>query len=237
MMDQLLTAFARIIAPASAAFFALTVVYEWGYFRAVGRQFQSLLTTTDYVANAIVALPSIVVMLFIFWESEPSERTRWRYGLPLTILLFLLSVGAVGFLFYTGTIFAWLGMAFMFLPLWQMGLHAHGGPASPVLFSVVRAVPPLLVGALAIGWWQGTLALAEVGDVYTVAFKHDGVERRVNLLRSLEKGVIVRDVLAQRVIFYRWDDVSSLSRPASVAPSPPACSLFGWNCPGAEVVP
>jgi len=59
---------AKATAVATFGVLLLSVTYEWGYFNALGSEFQTLASTSDYFSNAVEWIPTacvIVVMPFL----------------------------------------------------------------------------------------------------------------------------------------------------------------------------
>jgi hypothetical protein len=70
--------------------------------------------------------------------------------------------------------------------------------------------------------------LAKSDDVYAVDQKDgQGRVRQLVLLRIFEKGVLVRDLPAQRVEFLRWDSINNMSR-LLLTPRPTKGYLCSW---------
>jgi hypothetical protein len=56
-LDLWLGRFPAVIGAGSALLLLMTIIYEWGYFGVLGAPFQSLMTATDYLTNAIYWIP------------------------------------------------------------------------------------------------------------------------------------------------------------------------------------
>ena len=56
-MKAFLDQFAAILGAATVTVLLMSVCHEFGYFTLIGRHFQTLLSTTDYLANGVVFLP------------------------------------------------------------------------------------------------------------------------------------------------------------------------------------
>ena len=53
-MKAFLEHFAAILGALTIALLMMSITHEYGYFTLVGRHFQTLLTTTDYLANGVL---------------------------------------------------------------------------------------------------------------------------------------------------------------------------------------
>jgi hypothetical protein len=79
--------------------------------------------------------------------------------------------------------------------------------------------------------------LAKSDDVYAIDQKDSqGAARHLVLLRIFDKGLLVRDLPAQRVEFLRWDSISSMSRslPTPSRTKGYLCTWFDLACRGAK---
>src|SRR6185436_17088068 len=85
-MKELLENLAAILAALTIGTLLLAVGYEWGYFLLIGRDFQALLTTSDYLSNTIFWLPFGLFFAYgniDWWRFDPAEPPkknwkRWR---------------------------------------------------------------------------------------------------------------------------------------------------------------
>jgi len=86
---------------------------------------------------------------------------------------------------------------------------------------------------LGYGISSGYSDLRKTTDVYAVNQKEQQGTRQLVLLRSFEKGILVRDVSARRLEFIRWESINSISRLLSVEKSVGyLCLWFGISCRG-----
>ena len=228
------------------AFFLLTVIYEWGYYRAIGPQFQSSVSATDYLTNAILWLPYSGLMLIILVDfralkfyTGPSRITGTRRNWSLAVMLsvVILTFGAIA---YFGRPTDMLPSIWAFTILWPLLFYLFFPTStiasSAILYGIARALPPFVFAAFALGLQNGYDDLKTARDAYLLKTKQPAEERRIIVLRNLEKGILFRDVPLNRVELHRWDDVVSVSRLAIVASdSPFVCQRFGWNCPNVSM--
>jgi hypothetical protein len=73
-MKAFLEHFAAILGAVTAAILAMSWSHEYGYFSTIGRQFQTFLTTGDYITNGSLWLP---LHLSIRLVGLTSHRTRY----------------------------------------------------------------------------------------------------------------------------------------------------------------
>jgi hypothetical protein len=62
-MKAFLEYFAAILGAITATVLAMSWTHEYGYFWTIGRQFQTFLTTTDYITNGALWLPLGVLFI------------------------------------------------------------------------------------------------------------------------------------------------------------------------------
>lgn len=240
---NLLETFAKVIAPASFAFLALTVVYEWGFFLAVGRQFQPLESATDYLTNAILWLPySVIVLLgFIDFKAGPEKPEKVNKSFHLiNVGILVLGIVALAFVLYSVPVRYAASIALSFAALWFAVVYSWfaGREISPIWYNAIRSLPPLVVGAVALGYAEGQNILFNIGDVYTLRIKSPAVEQHIAVLRSFDKGLLIRDYLQKKVVFYRWEEIVSLHKSVLAAETQTApCLWFTWFCSKPDDIP
>ncbi len=86
--------FAAILGAATLALLVVSVSHEYGYFSSVGRQFQTFLTTTDYLSNSVPYLPGILGIAWIsvrFWkfEDKAPRKVTWIDAAIIVVSLVL----------------------------------------------------------------------------------------------------------------------------------------------------
>jgi membrane protease YdiL (CAAX protease family) len=108
MMKEFLDRFATIAAILTFAIVALSVSHEYGYFWAVGQQFQAFVTPSDYFANATLWLPATILSIWgmINWRQlrtpELPSKTNWKSW----IVPFLVFVGGPLVWFFYGPVWS-----------------------------------------------------------------------------------------------------------------------------------
>jgi hypothetical protein len=106
----------------------------------------------------------------------------------------------------------------------------------PVQFSIVFSITLFfLVSAIHWGLREGFWALEVDKPSYIFVLKGDATERNWPIVRNLTRGVLVHDILRGRVSFYKWEDISSMSKRENPPRwGMPICSLSRIpNCPPA----
>jgi hypothetical protein len=242
-MKEFFDAAPKIIGVMSFMILLLTVVHEWGYFYVLGWHLQTVATTYDYLTNAVVWLPATAGILSGAQFLELTmivDEDRVRLN---TIALIIVSappvIGILLYLFIGGEGAIWVsslvGISAVFFLLkiipgkWVANDWKHR-------FVVVAPMVPLLM--LGYGISSGYSDLRKTTDVYAVNHKEEQGTRQLVLLRSFEKGILVRDVPARRIEFIRWESINSISRLLSVERSVGyLCLWFGISCRGIDPNP
>lgn len=233
---QYLSDLLHLTPPLTAAFFALTIFHEWGFFSAIGGEYQSLVTTSDYVANAILWLPGYLLLMFgapfahLLWDelpkrTKPSDFLAYGAGAALIVLSVVWffkpspsyrSALLVPFGFYL------IGIYFLFN---RNREFSSTFPVRAIAFAI-----PAICFAYTIGYDEGNSP--KIPDVYQIKLKGDAELHPVGLLRSMEKGVLIREPKTEAVLFYRWDSVEFLKRKSGITHFEGyACRWFNYGCP------
>jgi hypothetical protein len=108
--------------------------------------------------------------------------------------------------------------------------------SSPAAFFTIVILPTLLAMVLAYGVDEA-LDLDHL-EQYTLTYKSSPQKFtawkktiQVGLLRTLDKGLLVRHAIDSRIEFIRWDSVELISRkPRDPNRQSPGCTLTGWFC-------
>jgi hypothetical protein len=258
-MKNLIDNLGKFVAALSFALLTVTVLHDWGYFWLLGSRFQSIQTPYDHLANAIewlplhlaiflLSLPFSFALYALTGEPEvhafPSgimEKTRWKgakksvalggVGVLLGVLGVLLGAPQGGVeLPFTVAVLLFV-CYFTLLPL----VAVRFPPTAVNKF--VWSIPPVLVMAFLAGGLDAVAGIESSSNIYKIVPK-DSPPFNANLLRSLDKGLLMWDGSAQRVILMRWERVSEISH--FVAPHdklPYACRFFQFMCPTTPIIP
>jgi hypothetical protein len=103
--------------------------------------------------------------------------------------------------------------------------------------AAVIATPVLAVLAFVAGQTKGSAALAAMSDPYKLMMK-GGEERNRILLRSFDKGLLVRSPTDERVEFIKWDQIEEVTKPSPKARGESySCQWFEINCFKKPIIP
>jgi hypothetical protein len=213
----------------------VAVAHEWGFFFFVGRQFQALMTPSDYFSSVLGWLPSTMVFVFLGWfllelpdllsVNRPYvPGTAPRIGRVQAILFPVLMVilFLAGFLFFD----PYLGIWIIF------GGFVLGFIVAFVVFRLnvqFIAKAPVIIGTavfyITMSLWQGLTEgrnlLQTTEGIYAIRLKDDEKEHHLVLLRNFSSGILVRDPLLEQVLYYKWDQVAHVGRRSDVATMAP----------------
>jgi hypothetical protein len=240
-MKEFLENFASILAAATISMLVLAVCHELGYFWLVGYEFQALLTTTDYLMNAIFWLPFALYFAYtwIDWwkfKDEPPEiQKRWRerdWGEWVWPAMCFIGVSLIIFTMSwppsLWSIYTIIGvMVFFWSRTWRK--YAPTGlpePFNGVARTLVRLGPPAMFGVFVWGWVSAETDLARTDNAYIYRFKGRAESELRIPLRSFDKGQLVRNPVANRIEFRRWEQIDEVSKPQRERSRSMACFFF-----------
>jgi hypothetical protein len=219
-MRELIEVAPKWIAVLSFAVVVFAVVHEWGYFAVIGPHLQTVVSPYDYAVNALVWLPSTTILAFGTWgylaivgRTKEGRPTVSRYNLSLLVLgvagftLAYLLVPGLPFVF----VLSWIALTAVF---WLIPKYFPFDklPDDWQFHRLVVIVPAMMVLMYGYGATSATNDLRKADDIYFVHPKGDNAEARARvMLRSFERGILVRDLVRERVEFVRWEDIALLS--------------------------
>jgi hypothetical protein len=246
-MKAFLENFGSILGAATLALLLMSVSHEYGYFWAVGRFFQTFLTTSDYFSNAVLWLPVTLVLLYL--TTNWKGLTEWRFApigfnsqkalgnSALLASLIILPVSAFFFEAFTAP-YAYFALYVYLFPLTFLWMR-YGPRMLPFAETTLETqtqnmlliAPVVIITLFAWGFANGQGDLIRFNEPYTLEMKKGENLHRI-VLRAFDKGILVRDAIEGRIEFVKWDDITKISRLAVIQPSEPlSCSWFRINCP------
>ena len=93
----------------------------------------------------------------------------------------------------------------------QLPFAETDDPVYKKVRTALIAMPVLAVLAFVAGQTRASGAIAAVGEPYKVKMK-GGEERQRVLLRSFDKGLLVRSPTEERVEFIKWDQIEEVTK-------------------------
>jgi hypothetical protein len=237
-MKGFLENFGTVLGAVTIALLLMSVIHEYGYFWPIGHHFQTFLTTSDYFSNAVLWLPALFLALYFYLDWDVLLGKARFHPLGSTwggrfVLAVLISGSVWAFFYSPPSPSLYVLVAIVFWLVYGIPLLPWKDSDSDALRQAHRALviaPVMLLFLFAWGWDNGTTALKGISDVYAIRTKQGELLHRV-LLRNLDRGLLVRNVVENRIEFIKWDDVlkvSKISGPLSTEPL--SCRWFGIKC-------
>ena len=156
---------------------------------------------------------------------------------PLIILLPLILI-----MFFSPYSFD-IGLLFLFAYFWlvygsrKVPFAGSADPIQSKLRAAMLAAPVLALAAFFAGKQRADSALATTHDPYKLKIK-GGEERNRILLRSFDKGLLVRSPVDERVEFIKWDQIEEVKKPSPKDRGESlSCLWFRINCFKNETTP
>jgi hypothetical protein len=241
----------------------IAFVHEWAYFGVVGRQFQSLMSPSDYVSSAISWLPLAVGTFLIGYliehfvrrtegfrsEAEiaatyPTVRRwwwvrqfpwvvgRWLALVNAGLVLLVLNIYLAGPMVALGITVLWYACV-----QWYLGHPRIAAALTDRQRSALLFVPVIGVWVFLAGQSSGYSDLTTPHRLMILKPKSDS-ERNVVLLRTFGAGLLIREPVANRVAFTKWDEISSISYRTQLPDNRSyLCSIWERGCSEEQRVP
>jgi hypothetical protein len=236
-MKAFLENFAAVVGAFTVAILSMSWMHEYGYFWSVGRQFQTFLTTTDYLTNGALWFPVALfgAYNFVDWwrltEDGPpkwdwKKRSAWIWLASGTLVFAIWLSNLTWPLAFISLITAFLVVSMIWSYIWRGWADkiTVEEPFKTPLRQAVRLAPPLLIAMFMYGSVDANNDLTRTDNPYLFTFKNDVPPRLEIFLRNFDRGVLVRDVVDKRIQFRKWDDIQAVSIPAAV----PTRTLLCW---------
>jgi hypothetical protein len=241
----------------------LAVVHETTFFLIVGYQFQALMSPTDYMFSALGWLPIVIILLVIGYlipvpfnkraeeivskenptpedistMAEIADRLDRIMSTILWVgfVLLILALSLTDFLRLIWVNFAILMVVFFIVRHGKIIGIEYSRRNLFVLFGFI-----LFGNAIIYGAREGFSSLEKMQQIYAFRFNKDDKEYNWPVIRNLSRGVLIHDVINNRVSFYKWDDIATMSVRVSIPAmgGPPLCYLFDLSyCPKGPTTP
>jgi hypothetical protein len=242
-MKSFLENFGAVLGIVTISLLLLSVTHEYGYFWIIGSRLQSLLTTGDYFANAILWLPWFAFLAYWYtYQVVAGGTVRYKYFTEVkesharAVWIFIVVVLPIAGAFVLREAVFWLVASSLSI-LWltygasRLPFVAETDETKLTLHRIMMMIPPIAVLSFAYGLVQGVSDLRSKAEPYTVQMK-SGETMNGGLLRTFDKGILFRNIADGRVEFLRWDEMIKLNRDApEVMQSTLLCHWFGLVCP------
>ena len=248
-MKQLFEQFGLFVGALGVSILILSVSHEYGYFYSIGGNFQAMLSTSDYLGNAILWLPLGLGFAYLWIdfgllrEKTSAEKTNWKKWSSWILPAIVIGNFTVNFLlpftFFT-PIMLLVVFVYVWHLIWQFYLPSVGQD-DPDLAKLVRAMvrlgPPVMLAMFVHGWWSADFDVKRFDDPYIFKIRDETEEKSRIFLRSLDKGVLLNNPIAKRVEFYRWEQIELIGKPKGNEPRGLACYFFRVGCRENPIIP
>jgi hypothetical protein len=233
----------KIVAAISVALLALSVIYEWGYFHVIGSEFQKFESSSDYLSNAIGWLPYLI-LLFVGWGVwiayqfvAPVDRKKDPDAPDVFNVSLALAAGILLFLGLDGLLWAqdWpMFVADLFIALWAVlawvclkRFRRTVDTVSRSTRAILLIAPVAIAFAYTVGGRDGYRDQSTPTELYVVETSKEKL--KMGLLRSFDKGILVRNPVENTNQFIRWEEVRSIRHDSAPKGSRNLCSLYIWS--------
>jgi hypothetical protein len=239
--------FAAIVGAVTVAILAISVSHEYGYFWSIGPQFQTFLTTTDYLANGVLWIPFGVIFLLQAgeWKLEAKPTLRysgWALWLWVTIMggslvyVVLTVTWPLDFIF-AFSIFGISSVIWAFMWEKVCAKVSLDEPFQRAAQEVVKFGPPILLGMFVWGSVNAREDLTTTRRSYDFRFKNEEIERPMIFLRNFDKGILLRNPVENKIEFRKWEDIATISKSVPDPTRPLSCVFFSRWCPSPPTKP
>lgn len=251
-MNDFLDSVPKAVGLFSVSVLVLSVFHEAGFYYAVGGGFGRLVSTADYLSGAVAWIPETIYVCFVaivvalvvnqskynFAFKYPGEAIPeaisekimfWMYASTLILAVVATFIGPPSAFVDTQFALVWVVFYVWIATAAYLIRKISFIESLPRTARVMLAVVPILITN---SW------IAGVAEAYRVFFRLQPVftimsgddERHVNLLRSFDKGVLVRDPVRASVELIRWDKIAKLSTPSTPRNRSLICVFTGYTC-------
>ncbi len=218
---DLIERLSRVVALASAVTVVASVFYDWAYFGVGAPSAMQLLTIGDHVSGALQWLPLTALTYALnitFYSLSPrasapkttpktsARKTSWAArNFWRMVLAFILALSLVAYLF--SALAVWSPVLGLGLVAWIIFVYRAG---------LQKGMRDHLTTSLLLGGLIVLVSLERGNDAGVTAFgttkadtelvTRDGTQiDQAVVIRQMEKGVLVRNVVTNRLTFAPWD--------------------------------
>jgi hypothetical protein len=226
MLDKL----PSVVTVATFSALSLAVSHEWAYFSVIGPEYQALYTTSDYITLLIWGAGAVFLTVVIFgvihlvtYRSDdftlPPFSAEKTFGGFMDRNFNLILVGLLALvLFFFSTAQVNIGAYLLLVYIVMRALlyifrHEKTRRYSKGwLALLVYGLPLGMIFLYGIGKSSAYTDIGISNARYELRLKEQLVNRDVEVLRFLEKGVIVFDPQTRKVEFFRHDLIARVSK-------------------------
>jgi hypothetical protein len=255
-MKEFVESIPKIIGLFSVSALALSISHEFGYYQVVGAEFRQLLSTSDYIANIAIWAPETVAYLFVVsilnllinkddWNAlvtypdiKPKktipERIQNFFWWSLVFSAVIATIFGAPAIFLQTFVFVIILMASAWI--WTVSYLIRNIVFFQSLPRAILAVllfgPALVISSYLSGVHEAyEIFFSGVRGTHLISLVGEDSQQPVFFLRSLDKGILLRDPASSRTKFVRWDQITKISA-ASGGPRTQSlfCQVTGLLC-------
>lgn len=239
-MNDFIDKLPKLIAAISFASIIAFVVYEWSYFFVIGPRFLLLFTAYDFISSAIIWIipSSIIIIISLLFEFLPIiDYTKPNFSFLRRSIEFFAAIVAVVVLlgYWTGLLFVACFICFMLVRLsnWIIQKYEIDKRIEPSILQMTIVIGLLIIMAGGFGYDMAYFDLRLRATEYSIEVKGEDVRKNeeVEVLRIIERGMIVLDRKSKRVKYIPSSQILSLKK-VMPEPNPETllCSWFNLGC-------
>jgi hypothetical protein len=241
----------QLIAAVTAVILCMSVVHDAGYFLVIGREFQSFMSPTDYIASAITWLPLVLLSVAfvgmvqlalgrrsnfetrrIPLKSKRATMTATKAVIAVVLYIALCGLVCFGENLVTGPDMFLILLFFPWLFFWgwilsHEKLRRYIGMRG--VFLTLIGVP-FMAEIFCMGVRDASSAVLSEAREFSLTVSTDA-PKIIIVLRNIDRGVIFREPASNTIAFVKWSDIRSLSRiGVHVDQRPVSCQTLSWHC-------
>jgi hypothetical protein len=241
--------FTKLLGLLSFCLIAAATIHDWGYFYVVGSKFRSIQTTYDYITHAIEWMPQFLFIGGVAGYTGRALRAattshgdtglsgqgiRRRYREQVIISVFnAVIVGVPSVLLsltfpYPRNLIYFIGGLLILVA--SVCATFTMSPTRFILFLLAAFACVIFIVGISDGAVDSVGDIQPASNVYSLQLKGGSGESQALLLRSFEKGVLVRSPSDNRIEFIRWDQIEKLSHRVGVELEHSGCGWFHFFC-------
>src|SRR5262245_27584732 len=224
----------QLIAAASAACVAGSVLFDLGYFYHLDPRMFLMLSLPDHLNRALVAIPYVLALFIVTWSLDIAStavladlaRRRGkkpaRYPAAVSWFGFALGMAGVSYWLELPGASVVIGVASLLCAGW----YAVTGPGMtfllrqslPELSKALRWVPICAIVACSAGWFTAIIELKQTVGEHRVVTISGEVFAVMRILASTEKGLFLRHGTSQAPFLLTWSQVREVGLDLSMPP-------------------
>lgn len=238
-VSPLLDSLTKVIGLVAGVALTGSLVYDWGYFHAIGLSFSDIPTTiSDHMRSALNWIPNaifysfIIVVLELFLKAVERGMTEeelirtsshpkfiaWFRKSPTTFIEIIAVIIFVSYILLGSSFSSGLGLSLIiFWGMFIFWVNRHTQifeKRSSELWFVIKWLPPVLIFIAFMGYSAGAVSWSpDVKPIrFTLYLKNVSDPVQLRAVRLFEKGVLFKSTPDLPVVFVRWEDIIKIEK-------------------------